>query len=206
MACPNPSSRRSTSRRPLKNSSPARTRSSSNSARTKSSGDAADTARSRRPATVRSSNARRRAGSIGGDCASGTRRSSTIGRNSSAHRRSVTASVREKRVRAALQRVGLTAKHGVCPPQLSSGEKQRANLARAIVHHPKLIVADEPTGNLDPDLSVDMMRLLSTFQEAGVGLIIATHDVYLMDQFPHYRLHLHNGMVDYDASDWEPVS
>src|ERR1700732_1188495 len=74
----------------------------------------------------------------------------------------------EKRVRAALDQVGLLGKERVAPLELSVGEQQRVGIARAIVSKPPLLVADEPTGNLDPDLSLEVMRLFRRFQDVGV--------------------------------------
>lgn len=85
-----------------------------------------------------------------------------------------------KRVRAALDLVGLLDKENNYPHQLSTGQQQRVGIARAVVHKPSLILADEPTGNLDPALSKDIMSLFSRLNEFGVTILIATHDLSLI--------------------------
>lgn len=85
-----------------------------------------------------------------------------------------------KRVNTALEKVGLLDKAKALPPTLSGGEQQRLGIARAIVHKPSILLADEPTGNLDPELSTEMMTLFSRFHQAGMTLIIATHDQTLL--------------------------
>ena len=82
-----------------------------------------------------------------------------------------------RRVRASLEQVGLLHKEKRNPETLSAGEQQRVGIARAIATRPKLLIADEPTGNLDPDLSLEVMRVFRRFNEFGVTLLIASHDV-----------------------------
>ncbi|MDG1462855.1 MAG: cell division ATP-binding protein FtsE [Gammaproteobacteria bacterium] len=101
-----------------------------------------------------------------------------------------------KRVRAALDQVGLLKKEKSSPRTLSLGEQQRVGIARAVVSRPGLLVADEPTGNLDPELSLDIMRLFKRFNDIGVTMVIATHDLNLLDQLGGKRLVLKNGEVD----------
>lgn len=101
-----------------------------------------------------------------------------------------------KRVRAALDQVGLLKKEKSPPRTLSLGEQQRVGIARAVVSRPGLIVADEPTGNLDPELSLDIMRLFRRFNDIGVTMVIATHDVSLLDQLGGKRLVLKDGEID----------
>jgi len=84
------------------------------------------------------------------------------------------------RVRAALDVVGLLAKEKRYPYKLSVGERQRVGIARAIVNHPPLLLADEPTGNLDPDLAREIMDLFTKLNETGMSLLIATHDLSLI--------------------------
>ena len=81
-----------------------------------------------------------------------------------------------KRVRAALDQVGLAGKEPLVPITLSGGEQQRVGIARAIVSRPPLIIADEPTGNLDPDLSLEIMRLFERLNQVGTTVLIASHD------------------------------
>ncbi len=101
----------------------------------------------------------------------------------------------DKRVRAALDQVGLLGKEKSRPLELSTGEQQRVGIARAVVAKPKLLIADEPTGNLDPDLARDTMQLFKRFSEVGVTVVIATHDVHLIEQFGARRITLSEGRV-----------
>ena len=101
----------------------------------------------------------------------------------------------DKRVRAALDQVGLLGKERSGPLELSTGEQQRVGIARAVVGKPQLIIADEPTGNLDPDLAVEIMRLFKRFNEVGVTVLIATHDVHLIERFDARRIVLSAGRV-----------
>lgn len=101
-----------------------------------------------------------------------------------------------KRVRAALDQVGLLKKEKSPPKTLSLGEQQRVGIARAVVSRPGLIVADEPTGNLDPELSLDIMRLFRRFNDIGVTMVIATHDINLLDRVGGKRLVLKDGEID----------
>ena len=82
-----------------------------------------------------------------------------------------------RRVRAALDGVGLLNKERHSPMMLSGGEQQRVGIARAVVHKPRILLADEPTGNLDPTLSAEIMALFQRFQDVGVTVLIATHDI-----------------------------
>ena len=101
------------------------------------------------------------------------------------------------RVSAALQRVGLSAKALEEPRSLSGGEQQRVGIARAVVARPKLLLADEPTGNLDADMSADIMQLLMQFNASGVTVLLATHDQGLLDTFRYPQLQLEQGhMLD----------
>ena len=101
----------------------------------------------------------------------------------------------ERRVRAALDQVGLLEYEKYSPLSLSTGEQQRVGIARAVASRPELVIADEPTGNLDPDLSLDIMRLFERFNKVGVTLLIATHDLELIDKLQHRRLRLDHGKV-----------
>jgi cell division transport system ATP-binding protein len=99
------------------------------------------------------------------------------------------------RVRAALDKVGLLDKEKMFPLVLSSGEQQRVGIARAIVNKPKLILADEPTGNLDPGLSAEIMRLFQQFNQVGVSVLIASHDLDLIQRLPHPVIQLNQGRL-----------
>jgi cell division transport system ATP-binding protein len=104
-----------------------------------------------------------------------------------------------KRVRAALNSVGLLDKISSNVAQLSGGELQRVGIARAVVHRPKLLFADEPTGNLDPELSKDIMELLVRFQNSGTTIILATHDSLLINQYSQRVILLENGNLMKDS-------
>ncbi|QJD71750.1 cell division ATP-binding protein FtsE [Marinobacterium sp. LSUCC0821] len=100
-----------------------------------------------------------------------------------------------RRVRAALDRVGLLEAEDKNPQALSSGEQQRIGIARAIVHKPRVLIADEPTGNLDPRLSLDIMHLFEQFNRIGTTVLIATHDVALIKRMRHRVLILDKGRL-----------
>lgn len=110
----------------------------------------------------------------------------------------------ERRVRAALDQVGLLDREAHAPLALSSGEQQRVGIARAVAGRPDLVIADEPTGNLDPDLSLDIMHLFERFNDVGVTLLIATHDLELLGHLNRRRIELVGGKVNYDSYDEEP--
>ncbi len=103
-----------------------------------------------------------------------------------------------KRVRAALDQVGLLNKEKAAPITLSGGEQQRVGIARAIVHKPSLLLADEPTGNLDPELSKEIMQLFERFNQVGVTVLIASHDLDLIKQTGKPVISLNNGMLVHD--------
>ena len=100
-----------------------------------------------------------------------------------------------KRMRAALDQVGLLGKEKSRPLELSTGEQQRVGIARAIVAKPMLLIADEPTGNLDPELALEIMHLFKRLNDVGVTVVIATHDTQLIDQFAARRIVLAEGRV-----------
>ncbi len=100
-----------------------------------------------------------------------------------------------RRVRAALDKVGLLAKENKLPLALSGGEQQRIGIARAVVNKPALILADEPTGNLDPQLSAEIMHLFEQFKQVGVTVLVATHDIELVTKLDHRVLQLNHGAL-----------
>ncbi|MDD1617921.1 MAG: cell division transport system ATP-binding protein [Methylococcaceae bacterium NSP1-1] len=100
-----------------------------------------------------------------------------------------------RRVRAALDKVSLTGKEKKYPLALSGGEQQRVGIARAVVNKPPIIIADEPTGNLDPELSEEIMFLFGQFQQVGVTVLIASHDISLITQLNHRVLKLDHGQL-----------
>jgi len=107
-----------------------------------------------------------------------------------------------KRVRAALDKVGLLERERALPVTLSGGEQQRVGIARAVVNKPAVLLADEPTGNLDPELSQEIMRLFSLFNQVGVTLLIASHDLTLIRSMGRRMLTLDQGrLVRDDGAD-----
>lgn len=104
-------------------------------------------------------------------------------------------SVIAKRVQAALDMVGLLPKQKLLPVHLSCGEQQRVGIARAVVHKPSILLADEPTGNLDPELSSEIMAVFSQLNQAGVGVLIATHDLPLIASMRHRMIMLKGGRI-----------
>ncbi len=100
-----------------------------------------------------------------------------------------------KRVHAALDKVGLLDKQRCLPETLSGGEQQRVGIARAVVNKPPLLLADEPTGNLDPDLSRDIMQVFEAFNQVGVSVLVATHDLGLIARMRYRTLTLKQGKM-----------
>ncbi len=100
-----------------------------------------------------------------------------------------------RRVRAALGKVGLAGFEKRKPMSLSGGEQQRVGIARAIVTRPPLILADEPTGNLDPDLSIEIMQMFRQFNQRGVTFMIASHNAQLVSRFADRVVHLEKGRL-----------
>jgi len=94
-----------------------------------------------------------------------------------------------------LQWVGLGECMGALPPVLSGGEKQRTAIARAVIARPQLLLADEPTGNVDPNLGQRLLRLFIELNKSGTAVVIATHDIALMDEYDARRLVLHEGRL-----------
>ncbi|MFC3031462.1 cell division ATP-binding protein FtsE [Pseudoalteromonas fenneropenaei] len=103
-----------------------------------------------------------------------------------------------KRVHAALDKVGLLDKIKCYPHTLSGGEQQRVGIARAIVNSPPLLLADEPTGNLDPELSMEILNLFEDFNRHGTSVLIATHDLGLIARMKYRSLTLSHGRMSQD--------
>ncbi|RJE76682.1 cell division ATP-binding protein FtsE [Pseudoalteromonas sp. MSK9-3] len=103
-----------------------------------------------------------------------------------------------KRVHAALDKVGLLDKVKCQPSTLSGGEQQRVGIARAIVNSPPLLLADEPTGNLDPELSMEILKLFEDFNRHGTAVLIATHDLGLIARMKYRSLTLDHGRLMQD--------
>jgi len=104
-----------------------------------------------------------------------------------------------KRVHAALDKVGLLDKQRCLPETLSGGEQQRVGIARAVVNKPPLLLADEPTGNLDPELSRDIMQVFEAFNQVGVSVLVATHDLGLIARMRNRTLTLKQGKMINDG-------
>jgi cell division transport system ATP-binding protein len=100
-----------------------------------------------------------------------------------------------KRVRAALDKVGLLSREKANPIALSGGEQQRLCIARAIVTRPDILLADEPTGNLDAEYSSEILNIFKSFHQVGVTLLISTHDQSVLQRFPARALHLDHGVL-----------
>ena len=107
----------------------------------------------------------------------------------------------QRRVRAALDTVGLLSKEKLNPAALSGGEQQRVGIARAVVNTPKLILADEPTGNLDPALSAEILEVFARFMSVGVTLLVASHDTALIQSLGYRTLTLEQGKLKQDSAE-----
>jgi cell division transport system ATP-binding protein len=105
-----------------------------------------------------------------------------------------------KRVRSVLDKLGLAARERALPTQLSAGEQQRVGIARAIVAEPRLLLADEPTGNLDPSLSAEIMTLFAALPERGTSVLVASHDLGLVKRMKKRVLVLEQGQLADDIS------
>ncbi|WP_163836042.1 cell division ATP-binding protein FtsE [Spartinivicinus ruber] len=105
-----------------------------------------------------------------------------------------------RRVRASLDKVGLLNKEKQNPLALSGGEQQRVGIARAVVNKPPLLLADEPTGNLDPELSAEIMRLFAEFNQVGVTVLVASHDLSLIASMKHRVITLQEGRLLRDVT------
>ncbi|MCK6638554.1 MAG: ATP-binding cassette domain-containing protein [Bacteroidia bacterium] len=101
----------------------------------------------------------------------------------------------EDRAQEVLDKVGLATKGHKMPHELSGGEQQRVSIARALLNNPEVILADEPTGNLDPETSEGIIRLLRDISSTGTAVIIATHDMLVVSKFPARTLRCENGEV-----------
>lgn len=116
--------------------------------------------------------------------------------------RAVGASPREirRRVPYVLDLVGLSDKGNCLPSQLSGGEQQRVAIARALVNNPQMIIADEPTGNLDPERSLEIMMLLEKINELGTTMLVVTHEKALVDRFSKRVITIENGVITSDGT------
>jgi cell division transport system ATP-binding protein len=103
-----------------------------------------------------------------------------------------------KKAKAALEQVSIGEKANFYPQELSSGQQQRVGIARAFVSKPDIILADEPTGNLDPDLSMELMQIFENLNKMGITIIIASHDLFLIKRMQKRVLVLKNGELEDD--------
>lgn len=110
-----------------------------------------------------------------------------------------------RRVRASLDKVGLLHKERALPITLSTGEQQRVGIARALANKPSILLADEPTGNLDPDLSLDIMKLLNEFNDVGVTVLIASHNHELIRSMGKRVLSLNAGRMENAPVNLDPL-
>lgn len=101
----------------------------------------------------------------------------------------------QKRIQEVLEKVNLATKGFKMPHELSGGEQQRISIARALLNNPELILADEPTGNLDPETSEDIMKLLIDISKNGRAVLIATHDIMMFQKFPSRTLKCESGKI-----------
>jgi cell division transport system ATP-binding protein len=101
----------------------------------------------------------------------------------------------KKHINEVLEKVGLFGKGNKMPHEVSGGEQQRVAIARALINHPEIILADEPTGNLDPETSAEIMKLLQDISKTGTAVLFATHDMLLYNKFPARTLTCANGVV-----------
>ena len=126
----------------------------------------------------------------------------TVWENLTFAMRAVGASPREirKRIPYVLDLVGLSGKEDRYPSQLSGGEQQRVAIARALVNNPQMIIADEPTGNLDPDRSLEIMMLLEKINELGTTMLVVTHERELVDRFSKRVVAIENGRIISDET------
>ena len=104
------------------------------------------------------------------------------------------------RVFAMLKRVGLQHRRYQLPRSLSGGEQQRVALARALINNPAILLADEPTGNLDADLTVEIRALIASAAARGTTVLVATHDQSLLERYPRRTLHLESGRLTEDRT------
>ncbi len=104
---------------------------------------------------------------------------------------------------ALMERVGVAGRADNRPAALSGGEQQRVAFCRALANKPKVLLADEPTGNLDPELSIEVMRIFRRFNEVGVTMLIASHDIALIDRLGCRRIALADGRLHEDIEPWQ---
>lgn len=112
----------------------------------------------------------------------------------------------DKRIAEVLDDVGMSDKAGKMPHELSGGEQQRIAIARAILNKPKMIVADEPTGNLDPETAENIIKLLRDISQTGTSVIMTTHNIPLLDKYPGIVYRCHDGHLEETTNDFNKYS
>lgn len=112
-------------------------------------------------------------------------------------------SEQRRQVYQVLKMVGLHHRMNAIPHQLSGGEQQRVAIARALINRPPLLIADEPTGNLDPEMAWDIMRLFLKLNHRGTTIVIATHNIPMVEEIGKRRIHLERGQIVYDSKSSE---
>lgn len=128
----------------------------------------------------------------------------TVYENIEVAMRAVGATTREiqRRIPYVLDLVGLMGKGGRLPTQLSGGEQQRVALARALVNKPALIIADEPTGNIDPEMSMEIVDMLDSINKVGTTILMVTHEHELIRRYDHRVITIEGGSILSDRPDW----
>jgi cell division transport system ATP-binding protein len=110
-----------------------------------------------------------------------------------------------QRIDEVLEAVGMSDKSIKMPHELSGGEQQRIAIARAILNHPKLILADEPTGNLDPETADGIMQLLRHISQTGTAVVMSTHNMPLLDHYPGIVYHCTDGIMEEVTGDYNKM-
>ncbi|MBZ4672066.1 cell division ATP-binding protein FtsE [Deferribacterales bacterium Es71-Z0220] len=111
----------------------------------------------------------------------------------------------EERIFSLLRRLGLFSRRDTIVKKLSGGEKQRVAIARALINEPSIVLADEPTGNLDPERAEDIIKLLKDIANQGSTVLVATHDKHLIEKFGGRTIYLKNGKIEADSKTDEKI-
>ena len=115
-------------------------------------------------------------------------------------------SAREERIMEVLEAVGMADKRDKMPHELSGGEQQRIAIARAILNHPRIIIADEPTGNLDPETARNIVGLLKTISQRGTAVVMSTHNMPMLEEFPGIVYRCKDGHINDITKDFNNVN
>ncbi len=111
----------------------------------------------------------------------------------------------DERIDEVLSQVGMTDKKEKMPHELSGGEQQRIAIARALLNHPRIIIADEPTGNLDPETATNIVRLLKDICQQGTAVVMSTHNVHLLEQFPGIVYRCKEGRIGNVTGEYQDI-